>query len=225
MSREKVIATFDAWALNGRDKGMEDGHGDVVRQVIARMSVRPGERVLDLGCGNGWATRLLAQTNAGVQAIGVDIAPQMIARAESLHSLTIRARYELGDFEALDFRDAHFDRLFSMEALYYARDVDKALAEAFRVLKPGAVADVIIDHYAESPATADWGERMGLQLHFQRESDWREAFARAGFAGVKTERVRDRRGPLKDEFGCTADEHAGEVHEAGSLWIHARKVP
>lgn len=223
MSREKVITTFDTWAQNGRDKGMEDGHGDVVRQVIERMAIRPGEKVLDLGCGNGWATRLLAQRSAGVQAIGVDIAPQMIARADALHSFTIRARYDLGDFEALDFPAAHFDRLFSMEALYYARDLEKALSEAFRVLKPGAVADVVVDHYAESPNTADWGARMGLDLHFKGESEWKAAFLRAGFTDITTERVRDRRGPRTDPLGCTDDPHVNEVHQAGSLWIHARK--
>lgn len=223
MSREKVIATFDTWARNGRDSGMEEGHGDVVRQVIEGMQVAPGERVLDLGCGNGWATRLLARTNAGVQAIGVDVAPQMIARADELHSFTIRARYDLGDFEALDFPDAHFDRIFSMEALYYARDLDKALAEACRVLKPGGRADIVVDHYAESPGTADWGERMGLDLHFKSEEDWKAAFTRAGFGEVTTGRVVDRRGPTKDACGCTPDEKAVEVHAAGSLWIQAVK--
>jgi hypothetical protein len=47
----------------------------------------------------------------------------MIARAEELHSLTIRARYEVGRFEALDFPDKKFDRVFSMEALYHAVDL------------------------------------------------------------------------------------------------------
>ena len=37
MSQEKVVETFDRWAEDGRDVGMEDGHGDAVRQVIARM--------------------------------------------------------------------------------------------------------------------------------------------------------------------------------------------
>ena len=85
---------FDQWALEGKDAGMEEGHSDVVRQVMETMDVRAGDQILDLGCGNGWATRLLAQLAPGTQAIGVDAAPAMIARAEELHSYTIRARYE-----------------------------------------------------------------------------------------------------------------------------------
>jgi cyclopropane fatty-acyl-phospholipid synthase-like methyltransferase len=70
VSHERIAATFDQWADDGRDLRMEKGHGDVVRQVIAQLGVRPGEQILDLGCGNGWATRLLAKTAPGVGAVG-----------------------------------------------------------------------------------------------------------------------------------------------------------
>jgi ubiquinone/menaquinone biosynthesis C-methylase UbiE len=220
--------TFDKWAEEGRDAELEHEHGDVVRQVIADMALRPGERVLDLGCGNGWATRLIAQANAGVQAIGVDAAPKMIARAEALHSLTIRARYELGTFEALDFKAAHFDRVFSMEALYYATDLDRALAECFRVLKPGGSVETLVDYYAESPASEPWARVMGLALHRLSEPGWRAAFERAGFANVTTARVIDSRDPnapgtfQADE--CEPTHAAREaLREAGTLRIHAEK--
>jgi ubiquinone/menaquinone biosynthesis C-methylase UbiE len=228
MSHERIAATFDRWAAEGRDKGMEDGHGDVVQQVLARMGVRAGQQVLDLGCGNGWATRLLAKTAPGVAAIGVDAAPGMIARAEELHSLTIRARYELGSFEQLDFKDAHFDRVFSMEALYYASDLDRAIAECFRVLKPGGSVETLVDYYAESAASEPWAEVMGLALHRLSESGWRAAFERAGFTPVTTTRVIDSRGPgsahdfRPDE--CEQSFAAKEaLHAAGTLRIRAEK--
>jgi ubiquinone/menaquinone biosynthesis C-methylase UbiE len=226
MSQEKVVETFDRWADEGRDKGMEDGHGDVVRQAIAKMEIKPGERILDLGCGNGWATRLLAQTNAGVQAIGVDASPKMIARADELHSFTIRARYDFGSFEDLEFKDGEFDRIFSMEALYYAGDLAKALAEAFRVLKPGGKADILVDYFEESSASESWGEVMGLNLHRKDESGWRAAFEATGFVDVSTERVIDSRtgpdGLESDE--CSPDDASKKaLREAGTLWIGASK--
>jgi len=118
MSQEGVSETFDRWADLGRDAGMEEEHGDVVRQVVARMELPTGTRVLDLGCGNGWATRLIAANFEGVEAVGVEAAPKMVARANELHDSSIAARYETGSFEALGFRDGEFDRVFSMEALY-----------------------------------------------------------------------------------------------------------
>ena len=226
MSQDKVVETFDRWAEEGRDKGMEEGHGDAVRQVIDRMKIGPGERVLDLGCGNGWATRLIAQTNAGVQAVGVDASPKMIARADELHSYTIRARYDYGSFENLEFKDAEFDRIFSMEALYYAGDLDRALSEAFRVLRPGGSADILVDYFEESPASEPWAEVMGLNLHRKSENGWRGAFEQAGFTTVATSRVLDSRPGLEgaDTDACSPDDASRKaLREAGTLWIHAEK--
>ncbi len=229
MSNQKVTETFDKWADEGRDKGLEDNHGDVVCQVIEKMQLAPGEKVLDLGCGNGWATRLIAQANAGVQAVGVDSSPKMIARADELHSFTIRSRYDFGSIEALDFKDEEFERVFSMEALYYVEDLEKTLAEACRVLKPGGKAEILVDYYEESPASANWGEIMGLKLHRLSEDGWKEAMTKAGFATVGTSRVIDSRGP-GDEASFKRDECEPDwsakvaLHEAGTLWIHAEKA-
>jgi len=227
MSREKVVATFDRWVEEGRDAGLEREHSDVVGQVIQRLEVRPGERILDLGCGNGWATRLLAQLSAGVQAIGIDASPKMIARAEELHSLTIRARYEQAAFEELPFKDGHFDRVFSMEALYYAADLERSLSECFRVTKAGGTIDVLVDYYEESAASAPWAEVMGLPLHRLSAEDWQAALQRAGFVEAESSRVIDSRGPGDPGAGgdeCVPDHEARRaLHAAGTLWIHARK--
>ncbi len=225
MSQKKVVETFDLWAETGRDAGMEEGHGDVVRQAIARMEIRPGERILDLGCGNGWATRLLAQSNAGVQAIGVDAAAKMIERAEALHSLTIRARYEIGSFEALSFRDASFDRVFSMEAFYYASDLGRAIAESLRVLKPQGRAEILVDYFEESSASEPWAKVMGVALQRMNQAGWKKAFEGAGFAPVSLERLRDSRpigATVCDECEPTAAAKKA-LREAGTLWIRALK--
>jgi ubiquinone/menaquinone biosynthesis C-methylase UbiE len=224
----KAVETFDRWAAEGRDAELEQEHVDVAKQVIAAMQLRPGERVLDLGCGNGWATRLIAQANAGVQAIGVDGSAQMIARAEALHSLTIRARYEVGTFEKLDFKDNHFDRVFSMEALYYATDLAQAIRECFRVLKPGGSVETLVDYYAESAASEPWAKAMGLTLQRLSEAGWKQAFEKGGFRNLSTARVIDSRGP-----GCAHAFRADEcepsfaskeaLHKSGTLRIRAEK--
>ncbi|MEO0651496.1 MAG: methyltransferase domain-containing protein [Planctomycetota bacterium] len=229
MTDTKIAETFTQWAEAGRDKDMEDGHGDVVSQVIDSLDVKPGHQILDLGCGNGWATRILAKLGPGVQSVGVDVSPGMISRAEELHSYTIRARYECSPFETLDFKDGHFDRVFSMEAIYYATDLDAALSEAHRVLKSGGEADVVLDFYAESEVTARWPELVGVPMQRLSEAEWKAAFERAGFDSVETRRVVDSRGPGSEaDFEASRwyarwDEKVAR-HEAGSLWIRARKA-
>lgn len=228
MSHEIIASKFDEWAQNGRDEGMRLGHGDVVEQVLEKLEVGSSDRILDLGCGNGWATRLLAKLGAGTSAVGVDAAPEMIKRAEELHSFTIRARYERMHFEALDFKDAHFDRAFSMEALYYAPELDQAISEIHRVLKPGGHADVVINCFAENKLSGRWSELLGVPMHFLPEAEWKERFEKAGFSTVSTERVIDRRGPGDEAtFEVTKWDPDWESHhasyEAGSLWIRAQK--
>ena len=228
MHHDLIASTFDRWAADGRDASMERGHGNVVAQVVPRLAIRPGERILDLGCGNGWATRLLAKAAPGASAVGVDVSPAMIARAEALHSFTIRARYEVMPFERLGFESRSFDRLFSMEALYYAADLGGALREAQRVLRPGAVADVVIDFYRESPGTARWADHTGLPMHYLGEAEWRQAFEQAGFASPSFQRVLDSRGPGTPESfrpGLSAPDYATHkaILEAGSLWIRAER--
>lgn len=228
MSHEKIAATFDEWATTGRAEGLEQGHGDVVRQVIAEMEFRAGDQVLDLGCGSGWGTRLLANGAPGSGAVGIDVSPEMIAKADASHDWTYRARYEKGTFEALDFPDGKFNKIFSMEALYYAVDLDRALAEMFRVLKPGGTADIVVDFYKDSPHTASWPDMVGLELNHLSEEEWKTRFEAAGFSPVETRRVIDTRGP-GDEGAFEPSTHAPtwqvrvELHAAGSLWIHAEK--
>lgn len=228
MSHDRIATTFDKWAADGQGDSMEHEHGDVVRQVLERLNIRPGFQILELGCGVGWATRKLACAAPGVQAIGIDASPRMIARAEELSSLRIRARYECGTFESLDFPDGKFDLAFSMEALYYAVDLERSLAEILRVLKPGGEAHVVVDYYEERPGTERWSELIGLGMHRLDEAGWRRAFERAGFEEATTERVRDVRGARDaadfQASRCFPDWQTYEgFHAAGSLWVRAKK--
>jgi hypothetical protein len=110
----------------------------------------------------------------------------MIARAEALHSLTIRARYEVGTFEKLDFKDAHFDRVFSMEALYYASDLarrDRASASACS--SPAAAIETLVDYYAGEPRSEPWAKVMGLAAPSPERGRLEGApSSSAGFTGI-----------------------------------------
>jgi ubiquinone/menaquinone biosynthesis C-methylase UbiE len=228
MSHDLLASTFDRWSAEGRSSAMEDEHGDVAAQVFARIGVRAGDAILDLGCGNGWATRRLARAAAGVRATGVDVSPAMIAEAERLHSLTIRARYQVGRFEELEFPDARFQRVVSVEALYYAVDLGAALSEALRVLAPGGTIDVVLDYFRDNPGTACWAERTGVPMHFLSEAEWTAAFERAGFDGVRATRIVDSRGPGDPQAfrpsACYPSWEAWrDIRAGGSSWIHGAR--
>src|SRR5258708_23662271 len=58
---EKLQQEFNRWAAEGEGEKMERHHLDITEKTIRLMNLRPGEGVLDLGCGSGWSRRLLAR--------------------------------------------------------------------------------------------------------------------------------------------------------------------
>ncbi len=111
--------------------------------------LNPGEQVLDLGCGAGVDTILAAMmVGPAGSAVGVDIVPEMIARAETnLRELGIEnASFQNTSGESLSFDDNSFNVVISNGAINLIPDKEKALSEIKRVLKPAGrlmVADQI----------------------------------------------------------------------------------
>jgi SAM-dependent methyltransferase len=105
--------------------------------AVARIDVRPGERVLDLGCGSGNATELLARTGAEVTA--VDPAPRLLDVArQRLSDAGLSAAFAQGVAGDIPLADASVDAVVSVFAMVFAPDPDRVVAEVARVLRrPG----------------------------------------------------------------------------------------
>ena len=80
---KQATSVFDTWAETGLAEGMEEEHAGTVVEAMRLMELRSKETVLDLGSGNGWATRILADITGG-PTIGVDGAANMIERATGM---------------------------------------------------------------------------------------------------------------------------------------------
>ena len=75
---EQLRTEFNEWARAGKGESMERGHRPVGEQAIAHMRVEPDSRVLDIGCGSGWASRLLAELAFNGRVTGIDISDEMV---------------------------------------------------------------------------------------------------------------------------------------------------
>ena len=98
--------------------------------VVEWLAARPGERILDLGCGDGQLTARLA--SAGVEMLGVDASAAMVAAARAAGIGADEA-----SAERLPYADASFDAVFSNAVLHWVRDQDAMMVEVHRVLKSG----------------------------------------------------------------------------------------
>ncbi len=102
-----------------------------------------GKRVLDVGCGPGFWARLLIPMGAIYS--GVDISPRSVALANrSLALFGLKGSIQVGNAEALDFPDGHFDRVISEGVIHHSPDTQACIDEIHRVLKPGGLATVSV---------------------------------------------------------------------------------
>ncbi|MCY0937607.1 SAM-dependent methyltransferase [Streptomyces sp. H34-S4] len=111
----------------------------VTRKVSETLGLRPGERVLDAGCGPGEASLFLAR-QYGVGVTGVTISNFELERARGRAEeagLSDLVDFRYGDFMELPFPDGSFDAVLALESLQNAPDLGQVLRELFRVLRPG----------------------------------------------------------------------------------------
>ena len=118
-------------------KSEREAQRNYMREMAKRLRLRPGEKVLDAGSGQGYAARYLAETT-GALITGITITPREIMVSEKLSkSMRNKPEFILGNYSATTFADECFDVIYNIEALVHARDMQATMHEFYRILKPG----------------------------------------------------------------------------------------
>ncbi|TVP64561.1 MAG: methyltransferase domain-containing protein [Leptolyngbya sp. LCM1.Bin17] len=168
-SSASVAKSYDEWTQDGilefywgehihlgyygsppRRKNFLQSKHDFVHEMVRwggldRLS--PGTTVLDVGCGIGGSSRILAR-DYGFHTTGITISPQQVKRAQELTPPGVTAQFQVDDALNLSFPDASFDVVWSIEAGPHMPDKARYAQEMVRVLKPGGILVV-----------ADWNQR------------------------------------------------------------------
>ncbi len=189
--------------------------------MACAVSLGPGARVLDLGCGYGSTARYLA-ANFGCSVTGTNISEKELelARERAAESgLGHLLSFEYEDFHNLGYQDAAFDVVWSQEAFLHAADKNAVLAECRRVLKHGgtlAFTDILVRRdtpdadreriydRVKSPDMWDLEDYRGalsrLGLPVSREVDWSQHVARS--YGWVRDKLRENREALLPRIGA-----------------------
>jgi SAM-dependent methyltransferase len=140
-TQERLAAILELRAADPQQRAILDAY-------LGEVEFPPNARVLEVGCGTGAVTRLLARRPGVAEAVGVDPSPVFVAKAGELAAGLGNASFEEGDGRRLRFGDGGFDVVISHTVLCHVPEPERVLAEAFRVLRPGGVLAVCDGDYA-----------------------------------------------------------------------------
>lgn len=119
-----------------------------LRAVVDALDLRPGDRVLEIGCGHGVAATLVCERLDGGRLTAIDRSPRMIAAAARRNAAHVRAgvaEFLVGALEDADLADRRFDRIFAVRVGLFHREPERARALAERWLAPGGTVAAFYD--------------------------------------------------------------------------------
>jgi SAM-dependent methyltransferase len=175
------------------------GEWEATRRLRAweqqRLNLSAGDRILDVGCGLGDAIlRLALDVGDEGEAVGIDASNKMISVArERARASGFRLQFSVGDAHALDQPDDHFDAVRSERTLQWLADPAAAVAEMWRVLRPGGIVSLIDTDwstFAIDVGDGDVTERVRSAMRTERRRPSNiggrlaEVVHRAGFESV-----------------------------------------
>lgn len=226
---EHMRREFNQWAEEGKGEEMESHHLSITQQTLAVMDLRPGQRVLDLGCGAGWATRLLAKAVGGGeqpgQVVGLDVSDEMIRRARVNSTQYDNIMFVVGSAQQIPWQDNFFDKVLSVESFYYYGDQGGALDEVRRAMAPGGELYILINLYKDNHYSMRWVEELKVPVQVKSEAEYVEMFKTHGYENVSAKRIPDL-SPTPEEYSGKWFKDAAELNDfkrIGALLLIGRK--
>jgi ubiquinone/menaquinone biosynthesis C-methylase UbiE len=199
-SRPYLPAAGKHWRLPFYDLMAKLLGADAARVLLAEhVAVKPGDRVLEIGCGTGSLLLVVKKMQPGAEAVGLDPDPNALALARrKAQKAGVELRLDQGYADELPYPDASFDGVVSSFMFHHLpRDVkEKALREAGRVLKPGGRFHMADFAGPESHTRGFLAHLIHPDKHLNDNAEGRVlALMRdAGLAGPRV--VRRRKSPL-----------------------------
>src|SRR5919202_524804 len=186
-SRTFIPAAGHDWSLPLYDPLVKLLGGDAARRALLdQAALRPGHRVLDIGCGTGTLVTLIKRVHPDVGVVGLDPDPKALARARwKAQRAAVSVRLDRGFADELPYAEASFDRVFSSLMFHHlgSDEKEKTLREVRRVLRPGGLLSLLDFGGPEAGAGGFLSRLVHSSRHLRVNSEGRilALMSRAGF--------------------------------------------
>ena len=114
-------------------------HVTETQWTIKLLNLQQNENILELGCGAGYAMKLLLEQSSVSHVVGLDLSKSILRSATIRNRNEInkgRARLVQGNVSELDFQDEYFTKVYSIHSLYFWDNLPKTISDIYRILKP-----------------------------------------------------------------------------------------
>lgn len=185
----------------------------ITRKVADTLGLRPGEHLLDAGCGLG-APAILIAKETGARVTGITISEAQVVEAQKRSSaagLSDRVHFQHADYGSIPHPDNSFDAIIAIEALMHAQDLDLVLKEFHRVLRPGGRI-AISDCTRQERMTDDEWDEIAATFKMNRlltVPQWVDTLENAGYQVEEYTQC----GPRVYGMGLRYLDRANELHE------------
>ena len=217
---------FNRWAEAGRGEGMEHDHWPITKPVLERMQIAPTDNVIDVGCGAGWLSRILARGVPEGRVVGMDISDEMIRHARRASLDFGNLVFVAGEVNEIPWESNFFSKAISVESSYYWPEPAKGIRELHRVLREGGSAWILINYYRDNPHSHQWGGLLTVPTHLLSADEWAALFRDAGFTAVAHTRIPDPT-PTPPEYTGRWFRDAAQLRafrEIGALLVYGAKA-
>lgn len=139
---------YGYWLGEDDHSSLEVAMEQMTAQMVRRLAPKPGDRILDVGCGNGTPAIRLAQS-CDVEVVGISVSERQVARGNERAAelgLADRVRFERVDAMNLPYEEGSFDGAWAIESMFHMPDKAQVLSGVARVLRSGGrfpIADLV----------------------------------------------------------------------------------
>ena len=183
MSLKKATDIFNAWAIAGKDDGMQKHHSAAVNVMLDTLVGPKTSKFsfIDAGCGNGWVVRQMENHPLCTRSIGIDGAEEMIGKAKLIDPLGSYIHSDLLTWAP----EETFDLIHSMEVFYYFNNPKKVISHIVKNwLNERGEMIMGIDFYKENSKSHSWPNDLNTHMELLGISDWVEIFEESGLTQV-----------------------------------------